>query len=71
LRQVERVDPLALTLDERTLMGLLGPPLITSPRAVKRLANGRRQPRHAPVQRPDRPGERPHRSELGDPDSVD
>jgi hypothetical protein len=39
LRKVERVDPLALTPDELALMALLGPLLITSPRAVKRLAN--------------------------------
>jgi WD40 repeat protein len=38
-RTVERVDPLALTADEYTFMTLLGPPLITSPRAVKRLTN--------------------------------
>jgi KAP family P-loop domain len=36
---VERVDPLALTPHEYQLISLLGPPLITSPRAVKRLAN--------------------------------
>lgn len=34
-----RVDPLALTPEEHRLIGLLGPPLVTSPRAVKRLAN--------------------------------
>lgn len=34
-----RVDPYALREDERTLMRLLGPPLITTPRAVKRLTN--------------------------------
>ena len=39
LRTVVRVDPLALTADEPRLMTLLGPPLITSPRAVKRLTN--------------------------------
>jgi hypothetical protein len=39
LRIVERIDPLALTADEHKLIGLLGPPLITAPRAVKRLAN--------------------------------
>jgi WD40 repeat protein len=39
VRSVERVDPLALTADELRLMALLGPPLITSPRAVKRLTN--------------------------------
>ncbi|MGI9063092.1 MAG: hypothetical protein ACR2FQ_04665, partial [Pseudonocardiaceae bacterium] len=38
-RVVERVDPLALRADEHQLMRLLGPPLITTPRAVKRLAN--------------------------------
>ena len=36
---VQRVDPFALTPGELRLMELLGPPLITSPRAVKRLAN--------------------------------
>ena len=37
---VDRVDPLALEPDELTLLELLGPPLlITTPRAVKRLAN--------------------------------
>jgi WD40 repeat protein len=36
---VKRVDPLALTPDEHSLIGLLGPPLLTGPRAVKRLAN--------------------------------
>jgi hypothetical protein len=36
---VERADPLALTADEHRLISLLGPPLITAPRAVKRLAN--------------------------------
>ena len=37
---VERVDPLALEPDELTLLELLGPPLLlTTPRAVKRLAN--------------------------------
>ncbi|MFL6076957.1 MAG: P-loop NTPase fold protein [Mycobacteriales bacterium] len=35
----ERGDPLALTRDEQALMHLLGPPLISTPRAVKRLAN--------------------------------
>jgi hypothetical protein len=39
VRTVERVDPLALTADELRLMTFLGPPLITSPRAVKRLTN--------------------------------
>ncbi|TDU82427.1 KAP-like P-loop domain-containing protein [Kribbella voronezhensis] len=36
---VDRVDPLALTPDEYRLINLLGPPLITGPRSVKRLAN--------------------------------
>jgi hypothetical protein len=36
---VERVDPLALTAEERSFISLLGPPLITGPGAVKRLAN--------------------------------
>jgi hypothetical protein len=38
-RTVERVDPLALTPDEYKLINLLGPPLVTGPRSVKRLAN--------------------------------
>jgi WD40 repeat protein len=38
-RELIRVDPYALREDERTLMRLLGPPLITNPRAVKRLTN--------------------------------
>ncbi|WP_329351869.1 P-loop NTPase fold protein [Streptomyces sp. NBC_01261] len=39
-RVIERVDPLTLDPDEITLMDLLGPPLLVStPRAVKRLAN--------------------------------
>ncbi|MEU4395796.1 P-loop NTPase fold protein [Kribbella sp. NPDC023855] len=38
-RIVERVDPLALTPDEYKLINLLGPPLVTGPRSVKRLAN--------------------------------
>jgi WD40 repeat protein len=38
-RPVERIDPLALDGAELALMRLLGPPLITTPRAVKRLAN--------------------------------
>jgi hypothetical protein len=39
-RVIERVDPLTLDPDEIALMGLLGPPLLVStPRAVKRLAN--------------------------------
>jgi WD40 repeat protein len=36
---IERLDPLAVTADEHQLIGMLGPPLITAPRAVKRLAN--------------------------------
>ena len=36
---VERFDPLALTDDERRLIGLLGPPLVTTPRSIKRLVN--------------------------------
>jgi len=36
---VDRVDPLALTVDEYNLINLLGPPLVTGPRSVKRLAN--------------------------------
>jgi KAP family P-loop domain len=36
---VERIDPFALDAEELTLMKLLGPPLITTPRSVKRLAN--------------------------------
>lgn len=35
----ERIDPLALDNDELALMRLLGPPLVTTPRSVKRLAN--------------------------------
>jgi KAP family P-loop domain len=38
-RAVELVDPLALSTDELALLRLLGPPLITTPRAVKRLVN--------------------------------
>ena len=39
-RVLERVDPLTLDRDELVLLDLLGPPhLITTPRAVKRLAN--------------------------------
>ncbi|GAA1249439.1 hypothetical protein GCM10009665_45270 [Kitasatospora nipponensis] len=39
-RVIERVDPLTLDPDEIALMDLLGPPLLVStPRAVKRLAN--------------------------------
>jgi hypothetical protein len=36
---VDRGDPLAFDATELTLFGLLGPPLISTPRAVKRLAN--------------------------------
>jgi KAP family P-loop domain len=36
---VDRPDPLALDSAELTLIRLLGPPLISTPRAVKRLAN--------------------------------
>ncbi|MEU4195858.1 P-loop NTPase fold protein [Kribbella sp. NPDC026611] len=36
---IDRVDPLALTEDELTLINLLGPPLVSGPRSVKRLAN--------------------------------
>ncbi len=36
---IERVNPLALTAEERRFISLLGPPLITGPRAVKRVAN--------------------------------
>jgi hypothetical protein len=36
---VERFDPLALTDGERRLMALLGPPLVTTPRSIKRLVN--------------------------------
>jgi hypothetical protein len=35
----ERFDPLALTDGERRLMALLGPPLVTTPRSIKRLVN--------------------------------
>ena len=38
-RVVERGDPLAFRGDEQRLLHLLGPPLITTPRAAKRLAN--------------------------------
>ncbi|GAB89936.1 P-loop NTPase fold protein [Gordonia rhizosphera] len=38
-RITDRVDPLALSADELALMNLLGPPLIRTPRSVKRLAN--------------------------------
>jgi len=36
---VVRFDPLALTDDERRLIALLGPPLVTTPRSIKRLVN--------------------------------
>ena len=36
---VERFDPLALTDDERRLIALLGPSLVTTPRSIKRLVN--------------------------------
>jgi hypothetical protein len=36
---VERFDPLALTDDEQRLIALLGPPLVTTPRSIKRLVN--------------------------------
>ena len=36
---VERFDPLALTDAERQLIALLGPPLVTTPRSIKRLVN--------------------------------
>jgi len=36
---VERFDPLTLTDDERRLLALLGPPLVTTPRSIKRLVN--------------------------------
>jgi hypothetical protein len=39
LQKVEQVDPLTFTPDEHQFMSLLGPPLISAPRAVKRLAN--------------------------------
>jgi WD40 repeat protein len=38
-RRTERIDPLALTAEERGLLELLGPPLVRTPRSVKRLAN--------------------------------
>jgi WD40 repeat protein len=38
-RVVERSDPLAFSGDEQRLLHLLGPPLIATPRAAKRLAN--------------------------------
>ena len=38
-RVVDRFDPLALTPEEFELINLLGPPLVSGPRSVKRLAN--------------------------------
>jgi hypothetical protein len=38
-RIIERGDPLAFSAEEQRLLHLLGPPLITTPRAAKRLAN--------------------------------
>jgi hypothetical protein len=38
-RIIERSDPLAFSRDEQRLLHLLGPPLIATPRAAKRLAN--------------------------------
>jgi KAP family P-loop domain/WD domain, G-beta repeat len=38
-RIIERGDPLAFSAAEQRLLHLLGPPLITTPRAAKRLAN--------------------------------
>ncbi|MGY1698648.1 P-loop NTPase fold protein [Geodermatophilus sp. SYSU D00766] len=38
-RIVDRADPLALSDDERRLLGLLGPGLVSTPRGVKRLVN--------------------------------
>jgi hypothetical protein len=38
-RIVDRFDPLALTPEEFELINLLGPPLVSGPRSVKRLAN--------------------------------
>jgi hypothetical protein len=38
-RIVERSDPLAFSGEEQRMLHLLGPPLITTPRAAKRLAN--------------------------------
>ena len=39
VRVLERGDPLAFSAGEQRLLHLLGPPLITTPRAAKRLAN--------------------------------
>ncbi len=38
-RVIDRYDPLALTPEEFELINLLGPPLVSGPRSVKRLAN--------------------------------
>jgi hypothetical protein len=38
-RIVDRADPLALTDDERRLLALLGPGLVSTPRGIKRLIN--------------------------------
>jgi hypothetical protein len=38
-RVVDRLDPMHITEDERRFMQLLGPPLITTPRSVKRFTN--------------------------------
>ncbi|NMO88211.1 P-loop NTPase fold protein [Actinomycetospora sp. TBRC 11914] len=38
-QRVDKIDPFALSKDERDLMRLLGPPLIVTPRSVRRLAN--------------------------------
>ena len=38
-RIIERSEPLAFSSDEQRLLHLLGPPLIATPRAAKRLAN--------------------------------
>ena len=39
LRVVQRIDPLALTEDEHRLIEVYGPPLLATPRSVKRFAN--------------------------------
>jgi hypothetical protein len=39
VRVLERGDPLAFSAGEQRLLHLLGPPMITTPRAAKRLAN--------------------------------
>ena len=38
-RTVSRSDPIALSEDERKWLAVLGPPLITTPRSIKRLVN--------------------------------